>query len=92
MNKEITQQEPTNPKLRVAEVSNSPDSFGIHNNTEIGLSIPNRIRVLFGKSILVSIDITLDKEVSILDTESKVFVSPFLKRKPSKTDFAQSST
>ena len=67
-----------------------PTLFGIYNNTRIVLGFIDRIRALFGKEMRVDIDITISKEVAVLNTEVKTTVAPFFKPKPNKNNGAMS--
>ena len=60
------------------------NTFRIFNDTNITFGTMDRIRILFGKEVKVSLTIHADKEVEVINgmTEHIVTVEPFIKGKP----------
>ncbi len=56
--------------------------FTVFTVSTIGLNFLERIRVLFGKEIVLSLDVELDNEVIVLNTTSSTKVRPFFKPRP----------
>ena len=56
--------------------------FSIYNNTYTKFGFVDRIRILFGKEISISLDIKVDQEVNVISSNAKTSVEHFLKRKP----------
>ena len=63
------------------EQTTGPGGFGIYNQTNISLGWKDRIRVLFGRNICLSLILYASKSVDIVRTESAVFVKPLLENK-----------
>jgi len=61
------------------------ETFKIFNNTRMTFGFMDRIRILFGKQVTVSVTIHADKEVEVFNdmTEHSVRVAPFIEPKPS---------
>lgn len=58
-------------------------TFKIFNNTTVIFGCMDRLRILFGKEVKISITIHAEKEVKIFSTitEHSVYVQPFIKPK-----------
>ena len=59
-------------------------TFKIYNNTKMTFGYMDRLRILFGKEVKVSVTIHAEKEVEVFGkmTEHSVYVTPFIKPKP----------
>ena len=60
------------------------ETFKIFNNTTITFSLMDRVRIVLGKEVKVSVVIHAEKEVIVFDekTEHSVYVHPIIKPKP----------
>ena len=58
-------------------------TFKIFNDIQITFGLMDRIRILFGKEVKVSLTLSVNKEVEVFDkmTESSIYVEPFIKPK-----------
>jgi|GEM_PF-4373508 len=58
-------------------------TFKIYNNTKITFGYMDRLRILFGKELKVSVTIHVEKKVEVFGkmTEHSVYVTPFIKPK-----------
>ena len=58
-------------------------TFKIYNNTKVTFGFMDRLRILFGKEVKVSVTIHAEKEVEVFGkmTEHSVYVTPFTKQK-----------
>ena len=76
----------------IHELHQSPNNqatFKIFNNTRVIFGFMDRIRILFGKQVTISVTIHADREVEVLnkETEHSITVKPFFKPKQTYLQF-----
>lgn len=67
-------------------------TFWLKNNTTVSPSFTDRLRILFGRKIHVSIEISVDREVNVIETKAKgsieTFFPPFITKNTQKVQMA----